>query len=154
MKSKFVYVTYIQTTPQKLWDALTKPEFQEHYWFRTIQESTFTKGASWKMVGMDSKTTFDSGEILESDPPKKLVIKWRNEWKPELTAEGYGRCTYEIEEAIASVKLTITHENDVENSKYIQAVSGGWPQIVSSLKTYLESGKAMEKPVAPTKNLR
>jgi uncharacterized protein YndB with AHSA1/START domain len=147
MKSKFVYVTFIKTTPQKLWDALTKPEFQKIYFFGTIQESTFKKGAPWKMVGADSGKTFDSGEILESDPPHKLVIKWRNEWMPELNAEGYGRCTMEIVQAIGTVKLTITHEHEFENSKLIAGVSNGWPQILSSLKSYLETGEAMERPV-------
>jgi len=144
MKSKFVYVTYIRTTQQKLWDALTKPEFQKIYW-GAFQESTFEKGASWKMIGADSGTLFDSGEILESDPPRKLVIKWRNEWKPELTAEGYGRCTYELAEGNGSIKLTITHENEVENSQYITAVSGGWPKILSNLKSWLETGEPLPK---------
>jgi uncharacterized protein YndB with AHSA1/START domain len=147
MKSKFVYVTFIKTTPQKLWDALTKPEFQKIYFFGTIQESTFKKGAPWRMVGADSGKTFDSGEILESDPPNKLVIKWRNEWMPEMNAEGYGRCTIEVAQAIGSVKLTITHEHERENSKLIAGVSGGWPQIISSLKSYLETGEAMERPI-------
>ena len=150
-QSKFVYVTYIRTTPQKLWDALTKPEFQTLYWFGTIQESTFQKGSPWKMVGADSGRTFDSGEILESDPPRRLVIKWINEFRPELKAEGYSRCTYEIVETTQSVKLTVTHEIDVPNAKFIDAVGGGWPQILSSLKTYLETGAPLERPVPPTK---
>jgi uncharacterized protein YndB with AHSA1/START domain len=146
-KSRFVYVTYIRTTPQKLWDALTKPEFQRIYWGST-QDSTFEKGASWSMTGADSGTLFDAGEVLESEPPRKLVIKWRNEWKPELTAEGYGRCTYDIADGKTpdSVKLTIAHENDVENSKYIAAVSTGWPSILSNLKTWLETGTTISKP--------
>lgn len=144
MKSKFVYVTYIRTTQQKLWDALTKPEFQKIYW-GVVQESTFEKGASWKMTGADSGTLFDAGEILESDAPRKLVIKWRNEWKPELKAEGFTRCTYELAEDRGSIKLTVTHESEVDNSQMIVAVSGGWPSILSNLKTWLETGEALRK---------
>jgi len=144
MKSKFVYVTYIRTTQQKLWDALTKPEFQKIYW-GAVQDSTFEKGASWNMVGADSGTLFDTGEILESDPPRKLVIKWRNAWKPELAAEGHSRCAYELTEGNGSIKLTITHEIDVENSQMIAAVSTGWPKILSNLKSWLETGEPLPK---------
>ena len=144
MKSQFVYVTYIRTTPQKLWDALTKPEFQKIYW-GVVQDSTFEKGASWKMTGADSGTLFDAGEILESDPPRKLVIKWRNEWKPDLKDEGYSRCTYELAEDKGSIKLTVTHESEVADSKLIVAVSGGWPSILSNLKSLLETGEALQK---------
>jgi len=144
MKSKFVYVTYIRTTQQKLWDALTKPEFQKVYW-GVFQESTFEKGASWKMIGADSGKLFDSGEILESDPPRKLVIKWQNEFKPELKAEGFSRCTYELAEDKGAIKLTVTHESEAENSQVIVAVSGGWPSILSNLKTWLETGEPFQK---------
>ncbi len=144
MKSKFVYVTYIRTTQQKLWDALTKPEFQKIYW-GVVQESTFEKGASWKMIGSDSGTLFDSGEILETNPPNKLVIKWQNEWKPELKAEGYSRCTYELAEANGSIKLTVTHESEAADSQLIVAVSGGWPSILANLKTWLETGEPFQK---------
>ncbi len=143
-KSKFVYVTFICTTQQKLWDALTKPEFQKIYW-GVVQDSTFQKGASWKMTGADSGTLFDAGEIIESDAPRKLVIKWINQWKPELTAEGPSRCTYELAEDKGIVKLTVTHESEVENSQLIVAVSGGWPKILSNLKTWLETGEALPK---------
>ena len=100
------------------------------------------------MTGADSGTLFGSSEIVESELPRKLVIKWRNEWKPELTAEGYGRCTYDIADGKTSdtVKLTITHGNEVENSNYIAAVSTGWPSILSNLKTWLETGQALSKP--------
>ncbi len=144
MKSKFVYVTYIRTTQQKLWDALTKPEFQKIYW-GVVQESAFEKGSSWKMIGADSGTLFDAGEILEADAPRKLAIKWRNEWKAELKAEGFTRCTYELAEDRGSIKLTVTHESEVDNSQMIVAVSGGWPSILSNLKTWLETGEALRK---------
>jgi hypothetical protein len=81
----------------------------------------------------------DSGEILEIEPQRRLVLTWRNEFKPELRAEGYSRLTYELEEHGESVKLTIIHEIDKPDSKFIEAVSGGWPLILASLKSLLEN---------------
>ena len=88
----------------------------------------------------------DSGEILDADPPRKLVIKWRNEFLPELKAEGYSRATYSLEPMKETVKLTITHEIDKPRSVFIEKVSGGWPIILSSLKSLLETGS----PLPPT----
>ena len=141
MSEKFVYVTYIRTTQSKLWDALTKPEFMRVYWCGGYQESGWVKGSSWKMIQPDGKVS-DTGEILESDPPKRLVIKWRNEFKPELKEEGFSRCTFSLEPTGDMIKLSVLHEmeTDVKDSKFIPAVSNGWPMILSSLKSYLETG--------------
>ena len=144
MSSQYVYVTYIRTTPQKLWDALTSPEFQKKYWFDMHQESSWKAGSPWKMVFSDGRVA-DAGEILESDPPRRLVIKWRNEFRPELTAEGWSRCVYDLEEDAGVVKLTITHSIEKEKAKLIEAVSGGWPRIMASLKSYLETGSPLER---------
>jgi len=137
----FVYVTYIRTTPEKLWSALTNPEFTKKYWFGMHQESDWNAGSPWRLVFGDGRTA-DVGEILESDPPKRLAIKWRNEFKPELKAEGHSRCTIELEPVGDAVKLTITHAMEMERpaSKVIDAVSGGWPKILSNLKSLLETG--------------
>ena len=141
-KSQFVYVTYIRTTPEKLWQALTDPAFIRRYFYETTHESEWKPGSSWKMKAPNGRVV-DSGEVLEAEPPRKLVLKWRNELKPELTAEGYSRMTYEIEKAGPSVKLTVMHEMDREGSKFIDAVSGGWPPILSSLKSMLETGESL-----------
>ena len=85
----------------------------------------------------------DTGEVLEIDPPRRLVLKWQNEFMPEMKEEGYSRCTMELESQGEVVKLTITHEIDKTRSKFIQAVSGGWPSILSSLKSLLETGEAL-----------
>ena len=87
----------------------------------------------------------DAGEIVEFDPPRRLQIKWRNEWKPELKAEGFSHCTFELEPLEGVVKLSVTHEIDLADSKLIQAVSGGWPLILSNLKSLLETGEAVLK---------
>jgi len=86
----------------------------------------------------------DTGEILEFEPYRRIVLTWRNEFKPELRAEGHSRLTYELEQQQDSVKLTVLHEIDKTGSKFIQAVSQGWPPILSSLKSLLETGEALE----------
>ncbi|MBN9532715.1 MAG: SRPBCC family protein [Alphaproteobacteria bacterium] len=137
--AQFVYVIYIRTTPQKLWDALTNPEFQKQYWFGMHQESEWKAGSPWKLLFSDGRVA-DAGEVLESDPPRRLVLSWQNQFKPELTAEGHARCVYDIEADGDVVRLTITHSIDREGAKLIEAVSGGWPRILSSLKSLLETG--------------
>jgi len=139
-RSQFVYVTYIRTTPEKLWKALTDPAFTKQYWFGMASTSEWKKGAPWNLVAGDGKV-WDSGEVLEADPPRRLVIRWQNEWNPEIKAEGPGRCTMEIEPAGSAVKLTITHEIDRPESELITAGSGGWPRILSNLKSLLETGE-------------
>lgn len=142
--STFVYVTFIRTTPEKLWTALTSPEFTKKYWFGVHHETDWKAGSSWKMVYPDGRLT-DAGEIIESDPPKRLVLKWRHELRPELKAEGYGRCVIELERLDEAVKLTVTHTSDRPDSKLIEAVSGGWPKILSNLKSLLETGEVALK---------
>lgn len=76
---------------------------------------------------------------------KRIVIKWRNEWSPEMKKEGFFRCTFDLEQTDEAVKLTIIHEIDVLNSKLIEAVAGGWPFVLSNLKTLLETGNIVSK---------
>ena len=142
MAKSFVYVTYIRTTPEKLWEALTKPEFTQKYWYGVTHESEWKKGSDWKMVFQDGRIG-DAGEIVEIDPPRRMVIKWRNEWRPELKAEGYSRCVFEIEKIGDVSKLTVSHSIEKEDSKFIEAVSGGWPRILSNLKSLLETGSVV-----------
>jgi uncharacterized protein YndB with AHSA1/START domain len=144
--SKSVYVICIRTTPEKLWDALTKPEFTRQYWAGTRQESDWTVGSSWKALTPDGRV-WDTGEILEADRPRRLVLTWRNEHWPEMRAEGFTRLTYELEPIQDTVKLTLTHEIDVERSKLMEALSNGWPSVLCSLKSFLETGE----PLAMTK---
>src|ERR1700758_293968 len=139
-KSTFVYVTYIRTTPEKLWSALTDDtEFMKQYWFGVHCESAWTAGSSWKMLHPDGRI-LDAGEIVEAEPPKRLVIRWQHQDKPELKAEGASLCTMELEPVGSAVKLSITHTIEREPSNLIVAVSGGWPKIISNLKSLLETG--------------
>jgi uncharacterized protein YndB with AHSA1/START domain len=139
-KSTFVYVTYITTTPQRLWTALTDDtEFMKRYWFGVHCQSQWTTGAPWQMVHADGSIS-DAGEIVEATPPQRLVIRWRHQKRPELTVEGPSLCTMELEQIGPAVKLSITHTIDYEGSQLIEAVSGGWPKILSNLKSLLETG--------------
>jgi uncharacterized protein YndB with AHSA1/START domain len=138
-RSTFVYVTYIRTTPEKLWSALTDPEFISRYWFGMRCESQWTAGSSWQLTTGEGEV-YDTGEILEADPPRRLVIRWRHQRRPELTAEGDSLCTMELEPVATAVRLSITHAVEREPSKFIEAVSGGWPKILSNLKSLLETG--------------
>jgi uncharacterized protein YndB with AHSA1/START domain len=142
-RSRFVYVSYIRTTPEKLWSALTDQQFIREYWFDMIIECAWQTGSPWKMTFPDGRLA-DTGKIIDIDPPRRMVIHWQHEWKPELKAEGPSRCTIELEPTGEAVKLTITHEIDRPEAQLIGAVSGGWPQIISNLKSLLETGRVLK----------
>ena len=136
--SKFVYVTYIRTTPEKLWHALTTPEIIKQYRFGMMVESEWKVGSTWGMYADGS--LMDSGEILESVSPKRLMLSWLSEWEPKFKAEGYSRCVWEIEPMGVAAKLTLTHSMERPDSKFIEAVSEGRPLVLSNLKSLLETG--------------
>ena len=141
-KSSFVYVTYIRATPERVWRALTEPEFTRQFWAGTWQECAWKQGAPWRIMIPDGRVG-DHGEVLEIDPHRRLVLSWLNEFKPELRAEGYSRLTYELEPQGDMVKLTVRHEIDRPQSRLIDAVSSGWPLILASLKSLLETGELL-----------
>lgn len=143
-ESRFVYVTYIRTTPEKLWQALVDPEFTRQYWAGTWQESEWEQGASWRIMIPDGRVG-DMGEVLEIEPHRKLVLRWRNEFQPELREEGDSRATFELEPLGTSVKLTVIHEMERPDSKLIDAMSHGWPHLLASLKSFLETGEPLEE---------
>jgi len=150
-RSTFVYVTYIRATPERLWSALTDPEFMKQYWFGMHCESEFTTGSPWKLVN-DSGEVWDAGEIVESDPPRRLVIRWEHQMRPELKAEGPSLCTMELAPAGQAVRLTITHSVERDASKLVEAVSGGWAKILSNLKSLLETGAVAFEESYPGRN--
>ena len=149
---RFHYDLYIRGAQQKVWDGLRLPEFTRQYWYGVTLDCAWEKGASWRMLLPDGRV-IDSGWILEIEPAKKVVIRWRHEFPDDLAAEGWSRCTLELEPQGEVVKLTVGHEleNPVENSKFIAAVSGGWPQLLSSLKSLLETGAPLPGTSAPPK---
>lgn len=143
-KASFVYVTYIRTTPEILWQAIIDPEFSRRYWLGASLETDWKKGSPWKLVYADGRIT-DVGEIIDIEPHKRIVLRWRNEFLPEFKADGYTRCTMEIERIDEMMKLTVLHEAEAEGPHKLieEGVSSGWPRILSSLKSLLETGEPL-----------
>jgi uncharacterized protein YndB with AHSA1/START domain len=145
-KPEFVYVTYIETTPEKLWQALTSSEFSRRYWFNTELQSDFKVGSPFALV-MDGTTT-DVGEILEADPPRRLSYTFHHVLNEQARKEPPTKVIFNLEKHGHFVKLTLTHENFVAGSKLLDGICRGWPAILSSLKSMLESGTALAIPIA------
>ena len=148
-KPEFVYVTYIATTPEKLWHALTDGNFTERYWFGARLRSDWKVGSSFEMVRSDG-TVSDAGKVVEVDPPRRLAYTFKNlsdKYKNEFPA----LATFVLEPYGELVKLTLTHEGFEEGSQFYSGISKGWPAILSSLKSLLETGKPLEIPYAALK---
>ena len=141
-KPSFVYVTYIATTIERLYQALTSAEFTERYMFGRRVESTWKVGAPVRYLGRDGKLS-DSGEVLEADPPRRLVFTWRVEFDDALRREGYSKVTFELEPLGGEVKLTVVHDELREGSGVLKGISGGWPKALASLKSLLETGRPL-----------
>ena len=138
---KFVYVTYIATTPEKLWRALTEGAFTERYWFGTRIESDWSPGA--RVTLWRDNAVSDSGEVLEYEPHRRLSYTWQVEFHEEFRRERPSRVTFEIEPVGAELKLTVTHDRFEPGSKVHAAVSNGWPMVLASLKSLLETGGSL-----------
>jgi len=141
-KPSFVYVTYIATTAERLWQALTSAEFTERYMFGRRVESTWKVGAPVRYIGREG-TLSDSGEVLESNPPHRLVFTWRVEFDDALRDEGYSTVTFELEPLGSEVKLTVIHDDLRDGSGVLKGISMGWPKALSSLKSLLETGRPL-----------
>jgi uncharacterized protein YndB with AHSA1/START domain len=145
-KPEFVYVTYIETTPEKLWQALTSSEFSRRYWFNTDLKSDFKVRSPFALV-MDGTTT-DVGEVLEADPPRRLSYTFHHVLNEEARKEPPTKVVFTLEKHGNLVKLTLTHENFAAGSKLLDGVSRGWPAILAGLKSLLETGNALAIPIA------
>lgn len=144
-----VYVFYIKSTPQKVWDALTQSEFTTKFFFGRTVESDWTQGAPWRMLMPDGKLDVE-GHVLISDPPRKLQVTWRVDWLEDPDPPGPAIITYDIDQAGEAVKLTMTQHSDYAiPRKYINAGAQGWAIILSSLKTLLETGEPLNVHMAP-----
>jgi uncharacterized protein YndB with AHSA1/START domain len=143
-KPEFVYVTYIETTPEKLWHALTDGDFTERYWFGARLKSDWKVGSTFEMLRGDG-TVSDAGKVVEYDPPRRLAYTFVNlsdKYKDDLPA----LATFVLEPYGKLVKLTLTHQGFRDGSKFFAGISRGWPAILSSLKSVLETGKPLEIP--------
>jgi len=134
-----VHQVFIRATAEQIWEAITKPEFTLKYFYGTRVESELAVGSPFLYRAGDSDELLVEGEVLESDPPKRLSVSWRFLYDPELAAEEPSRVTWEIEPQEGGYcKFTAVH--DELGPKTAAHVSGGWPYIVSGLKTLLETG--------------
>ena len=137
----FVYTTYISSTPQKVWDAITTPEFTSQYWGKNIV-SNWKPGSKWDMSSIDGANTVNiTGEVLESRPPSRLVLSWVSPENLGNKCE-YSRVTFEIEMMGSVVRLNVVHDQLKAGSEMAKGISGGWPLVLSGLKSFLETGKA------------
>jgi uncharacterized protein YndB with AHSA1/START domain len=143
-KPEFVYVTYIETTPEKLFQALTDSEFSKQYWFGTSLRSGWTVGAPFALV-VDGRVT-DTGTVLEFDPPRRLAYTFHHELNDAARKERPSRVTFVLEPYGKLVKLTLTHDDFAPDSVVIDGISKGWPAILASLKSLLERGEPLVIP--------
>jgi uncharacterized protein YndB with AHSA1/START domain/DNA-binding transcriptional ArsR family regulator len=160
-RPEFVYTTYIRTTPARLWQALTQPAFTEQYWGTTL-ESDWNVGSPvvWRHHG----TTFRHPDqvVLEADPYRRLAYTWHTftpEWAAthgfsddeftKMAAEPRSHVTFDIEDLGELVKLTVVHSGFEPGSMVLELVSGGWPHLLSDLKTLIETGTTLPAPSIP-----
>jgi uncharacterized protein YndB with AHSA1/START domain len=145
-KPEFIYVIYIETTPEKLWEALTSSEFSKRYWWNTEVKSDWKVGSPFALVMNGAPT--DVGEVLEVDRPRRLSYTFHHVTSEAARKERPSKVVFNLEPYGKLVKLTLTHEDFEDGSKLLDGISRGWPAIMSSLKSLLESGTALEIPVS------
>jgi uncharacterized protein YndB with AHSA1/START domain len=142
-KSKFSYETYIATTVEMLWKALLDGEFTRQYWGHE-NISDWQAGSAWEHRRADNtRALVVLGEVLEATPPNRLVISWADPQHRETKAR-HSRVTFELEPIASMVRLTVTHDELEPGSEMERKVSRGWPRVLSSLKTLLETGRPLD----------
>ena len=139
-KPEFVYTTYIETSADKLWQALTDGDFTERYWFGHRVASDWKAGSSYQFAKQGAPTI--EGKVLLVDPPKRLVYSW-DSCSPEAQRERTSRVTFDLEPRGKVIKLTVTHDELDERGVTLRNISGGWPMVLSGLKSMLETGHAL-----------
>jgi uncharacterized protein YndB with AHSA1/START domain len=139
-----VYEIYIKTTPERLWQAITDPEQRAKYQFGARQTSDWTPGSRYEMGHPADPLALGEGENVEVDPPRRLVQTMRALWSDEVKEEGFSRITWEIEPVGDSCRLVVTHDQLREGAN--EELYGGWPMILSGLKTWLETGELLTTP--------
>ena len=137
-----VFEIFIKTTPERVWEAITDPELRRKYNFGASASSDWTPGSHYELAS--GPMMLAEGENLEVDPPRRLVQSFTAVWSEEVRAEGTSRVTWEIEQVEDSCRLTVTHDQLNENAH--GELYGGWPMILSGLKTLLESGEELTTP--------
>jgi uncharacterized protein YndB with AHSA1/START domain len=141
-KPTFVYVTYIATTPEKVWEALTKPDISEQYWFGYRVAAEGKAGDRMTAIGPTGKQAHND-PIIESDPPRRLIYEWQPLYR-NMQGERPSRVTFELEPFKDQTRLTVVHDEFDEGSKIFGMISKGWPAVLSSLKSFLETGRGLQ----------
>ena len=139
-----VFEIYIRTTPERLWEAITDPEQRAKYNFGAQQGSDWTAGAHYEMVHPGAGVLLGEGEVLEVDPPRRLVQTMRALWSDDVKAEGFSKVAWDIEPIGDSCRLVVTHSDLREGAN--DEIYGGWPMILSGLKTWVETGELLTTP--------
>jgi uncharacterized protein YndB with AHSA1/START domain len=140
-KPEFVYTTYIETSVDKLWQALTDGDFTERYWFGHRVTSDWKMGSPYRFAKQGAPTI--EGKVLVVDPPRRLAYSW-DSCSPEAKRERTSRVTFDLEPRGKVVKLTVTHDELDERGVTLRSISGGWPMVVANLKSLLETGHTLE----------
>jgi uncharacterized protein YndB with AHSA1/START domain len=142
-RETFVYVTYIAARPEAVWKALLEPEFTRQYWgYENV--SDWRPGSSWEHRKADSARTLALlGEVLEAEAPRRLVITWAD-LKDRGAKDRHSRVTFEIEPVADMARLTVTHDELEAGSEMLRKISQGWPRVLSSLKSLLETGRPLK----------
>jgi uncharacterized protein YndB with AHSA1/START domain len=139
-KPEFVYTTYIETTPEKLWHALTDGDFTERYWFGYRATSDWKMGSPYHFAKDGQRSV--EGKVLVSDPPNKLALSW-DVVKQGANRERISRVSFDLERRGKVVRLTVTHDELDERGETLRSISGGWPMVMASLKSFLETGQPL-----------
>ena len=142
-----IFEIYIRTTPERLWTAITDSEIRSKYHFGLRIDSDWKVGSRFEMSHLQAPGLFGEGEILEVDPPHRLVQSMVALWGDDVRAESTSRITWEIEPVGDSCRLTVTHDQLREGAN--EQLYGGWPMILSGLKTWLETGELLTTPGSP-----
>lgn len=139
----FVYVTYIASTAEKVFEAITRPELARRYWGHE-NVSDWKPGAKWEHVRANDERTVELvGEVVETSPPTRLVITWANA-SQAADPDAYSRVTFDIEPYDDMVRLTVSHDELQAGSGMANGVQKGWPVVLSSLKSFLETGRGLD----------
>lgn len=141
-KPNFNYISYIKTTPDELWTALTSPEFSRQYWFGFSIECDWKVGSTFKLLAEDG-TLANIGRVITADHPKVLSYTFSPQMREDWKAEIPSTVKFELELDGEMVKLTVTHDGFPEDSIVYKSITQGWPAVLSSLKSLLETGKAL-----------
>lgn len=145
---ELIYETYIRASAERVWEALTSAEFTSQYFYATHVDSTWEPGAPVRYFNEPGGTVAVDGEVLEADPPNKLVITWHVQYDDNARAESPSRVSFRIEDLGEQTRLRIVHDEFPKDSVVPESVRDGWPWIIAGLKSLLETGEALPRPAS------